>query len=95
MRYARLLACATLLIQTLAFGSASGESDDPMSIPAIKSFVGQGFGARNGNAPAQIDEFGRLAGVWSVAVELRRQDGSWMESAPSIWAWKYVIDGFA
>lgn len=91
----RLLTSVTFLIVTFTVGSAWSGSEDPLSIPAIKSFVGPGFGEKSDEAPAQIDEFGRLVGVWSVDVELRRQDGSWMESAPGIWAWRYAIDGFA
>lgn len=95
MRKFHLLALAPLVIVTSGAGSMQTGSDDPMAIPAIRSFVGQGFGTRSDNAPAETYEFGRLVGVWHVDAEIRRADGSWMESAPGIWAWKYALDGFA
>lgn len=82
-----------MLVTTL--DATWGQDGDPMTIPAIKSFIGEGFGAKSEKAPPQIQQFGQLVGVWRVEAELRRSDGSWMESAPGVWAWKYAIDGFA
>jgi hypothetical protein len=88
------LTCA-LLAAVLCTGVSDTSASDPMNIPAIKSFLGGGFGAKHEKAPQELDQFGRLVGLWHVAAEMRRQDGTWAESAPGVWAWKYAIDGFA
>ena len=68
---------------------------DPMTKPAIKTFLGAGFGERHEKAPAEIEQFGRLVGLWHVQAEMAGQDGTWVKSASGIWAWKYTLDGFA
>ena len=67
----------------------------PLEIPSIRSFMTDGPGARHEKAPKELEQFGRLAGVWIVDVELRRRDGGWQESPSGVWAWKYTLDGFA
>ena len=66
--------------------SFAQDAMDPVAIPAIQSFVGGGYGAPNDLAPAEVQQFGRLVGLWDADVELRRQDGSWVKSEPGIWA---------
>ena len=46
-------------------------------------------------APAELEQFGRLVGLWNVEQEMRRMDGEWMAGSPGVWVWKYTIDGFA
>jgi len=74
---------------------AAGLPSDPMTVPAVKSFIGGGFGAKHPDAPAQLEQFGRLAGLWKVEQELRRKNGEWAQGAPGLWAWKYTLGGFA
>ena len=61
----------------------------------ISTFIGDGPGFRHDQAPPELEQFGQLAGVWNVTVEMRAQDGGWVPSAPGVWAWKYAIGGFA
>ena len=81
----------TLALLALAAGQAG--ASDLAKIPAIKRFVGDGFGAAHAKAPAELSQFGRLTGIWHVEAEMRGMDGSWKQSAPGVWAWKYSIDG--
>lgn len=84
-----------LMILAPIVALASQGSADPASVPAIKAFLSDGFGARHRDAPAQIDQFGRLVGLWNAEIEIARQSGGWAQSAPGIWAWKFAIGGFA
>ena len=86
-------AILAILLPTAALAQESAV--DPMAIPAVKTFLSDGFGARHEKAPAEIEQFGRLVGLWRVEAEMASQDGSWAKSAPGIWALKYAIDGFA
>jgi len=86
-------AILAILLPTAALAQESAV--DPMAIPAVKTFLSDGFGARHEKAPAEIEQFGRLVGLWRVEAEMASQDGSWAKSAPGIWVWKYAIDGFA
>jgi hypothetical protein len=95
MRDARLLSYTAFFILVFATSFAQSGTNDFTSIAPIKFFIGDGFGVKHASAPAEIDQFGQLVGIWDVEAELRRQDGEWMKSAPGIWAWKYAIDGFA
>ena len=90
-----ILCCSALAIFLAGMSLGEEVTVDPMTIPAIKSFLGGGFGERNEKAPAEIEQFGQLVGTWNVEAEMRAQDGSWRKSAPGIWVWKYSIDGFA
>lgn len=69
--------------------------DDPTEIQVITDFLGTGFGALDPQAPRETEAFGRLVGIWRAEQELRRQDGSWVVSAPAYWVWKYAPGGFA
>lgn len=95
MAATRLLLLVTLGMVASAPLTARSGSDDITAVPVIKSFIGTGFGTQNPNAPDETEQFGRLVGVWDVSAEMRRQDGSWMKTAPGVWVWKYAIDGFA
>lgn len=85
---------ATILVfaffALLAPGLLPAEDADP-----IRTFIGDGPGFRHENAPSELEQFGQLAGIWDVEVEMRAQDGSWVPSAPGLWAWRYAIGGFA
>jgi hypothetical protein len=61
----------------------------------IETFTAGGFGQMHAKAPAELEQFGQLVGVWDVEAELRGHGGAWSKSAPGVWAWKYAIDGFA
>jgi len=95
MRNARLFAYAPLFILCAITSPARAGADDLMAVPAIKAFIGEGFGTSDSLAPPETDQFGQLVGLWEVDMELRRRDGSWQQSPPGIWAWKYAIGGFA
>ncbi|MBT8335641.1 MAG: hypothetical protein KJO11_03490 [Gemmatimonadetes bacterium] len=69
---------------------------DPMAILAVRDFLPlDGFGERHPDAPAELDQFGQLAGIWTGQQEMRTQDGGWMEVGPALWAWRYALGGFA
>jgi hypothetical protein len=93
----KMLVVHLLLATLCALSSAFAETraPDPLSGPAIETFLGEGFGARNPQAPAELEQFGRLVGLWSVETEMARQGGGWAKTAPGTWAWKFVLDGFA
>ena len=76
--------------------SAQTPFGDPMAIPAIRDFLpADGFGERHPDAPAELEQWGQLAGIWVGEQEMRRQDGSWASVGPSLWAWRYALGGFA
>lgn len=93
--------CAALIVSGAvllgARAAVPAEKDvDPLQIPAIASFVAGGdFGKRHPEAPAETEQFGRLAGLWRTEQEIRKRDGSWAKDSPGYWVWKYSIDGFA
>ena len=94
MRRAHFLGAALALL--LSVGTRAQEAAiDPGTIPAIREFLGQGPGARHEKAPAETEQFGRLAGLWTVETEMAGPTGELMKSAPGVWAWKYALDGFA
>lgn len=69
---------------------------DPMEIPAIRGFlVDGGFGEPSPEAPAALDAFGRLAGIWLATQEVLKRDGTWVEGEPSLWIWTYALGGYA
>lgn len=81
------LACVPALAQT-PFG-------DPLQIPVVQDFLPpEGFGEPHPNAPAELEQFGQLAGIWVGEQEVRRRDGSWMSAGPSLWVWRYSLGGF-
>ena len=84
-------------LTVLLAGSVGAQDDavDPAAIPAIKKFLAGGFGKLHEKAPEEVEQFGQLVGLWRVEAEMAARDGSWVKSAPGIWAWKYAIDGFA
>lgn len=74
---------------------------DPDSLlrlyPEIRALVEPGerpFGRRHPEAPPETEQYGRLAGVWYVETKALDQ-GRWYCCWNALWAWKYVIDGFA
>ena len=89
-----------LLLAVLSFlGSvvhAESAYPDGARTPEIAAFLGaDGFGTMNSKAPPETAGFGRLVGLWDTTIEMRAQDGSWVEQAPALWAWQFVLDGFA
>ena len=84
-----------LALSAVAGAAAEGGGTDPAAIPTIAKFLGEGVGALNPKAPAETEQFGRLAGVWTVETEMAGMTGELQKSAPGVWAWKYAIDGFA
>ena len=69
---------------------------DQVDVAVVDRFLGpDGFGRRHPQAPAQTEQFGRLVGVWHAEQDVRKQDGSWAPQPPALWAWQYVLDGFA
>lgn len=62
----------------------------------IETFLGSGgLGMPHAAAPPELDQLGRLVGVWQAAVEMRRQDGQWAPAGEAVWVWKYALGGFA
>jgi len=96
MRIESVAFLGLFLLPLFAAGPLAAENEaDPREIPAIRRFLGTGLGSPHAEAPAELRQFGRLVGIWSVEQELRRQDGEWVAGAPGIWVWKYALDGFA
>jgi len=65
----------------------------------IEAAMGQiigaaGFGERDPQAPEEVDQFGRLVGVWLVDQEIRMRDLSWLKEPAGIWVWKYAVGGY-
>lgn len=83
-----------------ALCAATANAQDETLLPedveaAVTAFVGPGgFGSRHPDAPAAVDQFGRLAGVWAVEQELRKRDMSWLKETTGVWVWKYAVGGF-
>ena len=86
---------ACVALSAAAGGAAEKGAVDPAAIPAIQRFLGDGVGARHEKAPPETEQFGRLAGLWTVETEMAGMTGELVKSAPGIWAWKYALDGFA
>ncbi len=83
-------------VSAYAQGVSEEPYDDPLDILAVRQFLGDGsFGQRHPDAPVELEQFGRLAGIWITEQELRQMDGSWVTETPGLWVWKYGIDGFA
>ena len=71
---------------------------DPLAIPGVARFLAADEPGRDApprTAPPEVDQFGRLVGIWDARQEIRRQDGTWMPGAPALWIWKYALGGFA
>lgn len=91
-----LLAAGAVLLPALPAAHSAEGSADPLRIPAIAAFApGGDFGKRHPKAPAEVDQFGRLAGVWRTEQEVRKRDGGWAQENGGYWVWKYSLDGFA
>lgn len=90
----------SLALLTVAFTAVPGavvldDATAPTTPPAIQRFIDGGVGRMHERAPSETKQFGQLVGLWDVETEMRRQDGSWQESAPGLWAWTFALDGFA
>jgi hypothetical protein len=85
---------AVTFLAFLSLGTVMG-AENPGDIEAIANFLSDGDGQRNAAAPEETEQFGALVGLWTTEAEILTQDGSWADSAPGVWAWKYTIDGFA
>ncbi len=87
----------TVLIGLLLPGHAAAQQsvDELLTIPTLQQFAGGGLGAAAEGAPPELEQFGQLVGFWHVDQEMRRQDGSWMSTAPGVWVWKYALGGYA
>lgn len=64
------------------------------SYPAVARFLAGGVGEGNVAAPAETAEWGRLAGAWYVE-NAAYVNGQWYCCWNAVWAWKYILDGFA
>lgn len=85
-----------LCVGILLVGFWNASSQDKISNPTIKAFLGtSGFGNSHDQAPQEIDQFGQLAGLWQVKQEMLGQDGEWQPAPPAIWVWRYTLGGFA
>ena len=99
-RRSTILLVAVILCSTTILSATSARADGPYpkgaATPEIAAFLGaDGFGSPHAGVAAEAAGFGRLVGLWDAALEIRAQDGSWVEGAPALWAWQYVLDGFA
>jgi hypothetical protein len=75
---------------------AQSRAEEVVEILAIREFLADGgFGQRHPAAPEELEQFGRLAGIWEATQEMRRQDGSWAVVGPALWTWRYTLGGFA
>ncbi|MEM9856434.1 MAG: hypothetical protein AAF843_03730 [Bacteroidota bacterium] len=52
------------------------------------------FGKKNDRAPKELEDFGRLTGVWEMTSEKLWQ-GTWYKCCQALWAFKYSVDGYA
>ena len=96
MRQGRWLVVALVVLGGGRLVSQEWVYPDPESIPEVAAFLGAGdFGAAHPKASSEIEGFGRLVGIWEAEQEIRKRDGSWVEGAPALWVWKYVLGGFA
>jgi hypothetical protein len=99
-----LLPCAVGLCAAMLVAFAPQDAgpdarhDDELarSIPAIQAFLGSEAGATaHEQAPPQLQQFGRLAGLWRTEQEMRMPNGPWTRVASGYWAWKVTLGGFA
>lgn len=85
-----------LVVTSATTAAASDLASQGATPPEIASFLGTDrFGSPHPQAPAEMSAFGRLVGLWSAEVEVRKQDGAWARDGSALWAWQYVLDGFA
>ncbi len=62
----------------------------------IRAFLGpDGVGARHAGAPVEIDQFGRLVGVWRAQQEVLTETGTWRREPAALWVWQWTLGGFA
>ena len=82
-----------VLLLSLLTTTAIAAQDLPELVPHARDFpvTSQPHTA----APPEVNQFGRLVGVWDAQTEIRTQDGSWVPDARAVWIWKYALDGFA
>lgn len=86
---------ASILLTASASAAVREDHLSSDSDAAVAMLVGTGgFGARDENAPDEIQQFGRLVGVWRVEQEIRMRDGSWRKEPAGVWVWKYAVGGF-
>jgi len=73
-----------------------GWLEAPQEIPAVKRFLGiAGVGQRDPAAPPELEQWGRLAGIWVVDQQIRKRDSSWVDAGKGVWVWRYALEGFA
>lgn len=90
------LGALTVLGWPAAPAGAQTPLGDPMRIAVVRDFLPRdGAGSRHPDAPAELEQLGRLAGVWIARQEVRRRDGAWVEGGPALWVWRYALGGFA
>jgi hypothetical protein len=67
-----------------------------MQIPVIRDFLpAEGFGERHPDAPAELEQFGQLAGIWVGEQEMRMFQKGWVIVGSALWVWRYALGGFA
>ena len=94
----RVLVVLTALALRILLGPGPAQAGEPSSCatPApVQQFLAEGPGTPHAEAPEELQQFGRLVGLWTVETEMATRDGGWVAGAPGIWAWKYTLDGFA
>ena len=63
---------------------------EPKEWPALRSE------AAASDAPAGLNQFGRLAGTWACTTEQRQPDGTWKAGpGTATWTWFYTLGGLA
>lgn len=86
-----------LLAFSASLWAAEREADLQSDVKTATGILigAHGFGSRSERAAEEVQQFGRLVGVWKVDQEIRLRDGSWRkETSPGVWVWKYAAGGF-
>ena len=82
---------ALLLLASLAGGCAQL----PPAVPAEPVDLFRP-GERHPEAPAELEQFGRLAGRWHCLISNLQPDGSWKpRSGAARWSFSYTLGGYA
>lgn len=94
-RMTLLLCLGLALVGAEAVRPESEPYPEPRSLPEVIAFLGEGFGNRHPDAPAELEQFGRLVGIWHAEQEIATRSGEWVRGTPALWIWRWVLGGFA
>ena len=94
-RLALCIASWTLVYAAGCWAETGSASAMPTIPTKIRSFLANAPQRPHDKAPKETSQFGRLVGLWAVETEMAGADGSWVATAPGLWAWRYTLDGFA